>query len=156
MALPGRWRLRGDMILHPTARLAPPARRLTLKGGLWQIRRSMSARYPGIARACFHLNWIFLVLWALYLLGPDAIGVLRLDRNGIVYALLAGGLFVIHFVLVSTGIIALFVVIIEVHAERPVRGVASVMAALALPLASFLYFAARYIAEVRRFLRGSP
>jgi len=116
----------------------------------------MSARYPGIARVCFHLNWIFLALWALYLLGPDATGVLRLDRNSPVYALLAGGLFALHFVLVSTGIIALFVVIIEVHAARPVRGFTSVIAALTLPLASFLYFAARYIAEVRRFLRGAP
>ncbi len=116
----------------------------------------MSARYPGIARVCFHLNWLFLALWTLYLLGPDAMGVLRLDRSGLAYALLAGGLFAAHFVLVSTGIIALFVVIIEVHAERPVRGFASVLSALALPLASFLYFAARYIAEVRRFLRAHP
>jgi len=114
----------------------------------------MSARYPGIARACFHLNWMFLVFWTLYLLGPDAAGVLELDRHGAAYALAAGGLFVIHFVLISTGIIALFVVIIEVHAARPVRGFASVIAALAMPLASFLYFAARYLSEVRRFLRG--
>jgi len=114
----------------------------------------MAARYPGIARACFHLNWVFLAFWGLYLLGPDATGVLPLDRHGPAYALLAGGLFLFHFVLVSTGIIALFVVIIEVHAARPVRGFASVIVTLALPLASFLYFAARYIAEVRRFLRG--
>ena len=113
----------------------------------------MSARYPGIARVCFHLNWIFLAFWALYLLGPDATGVLDLDRHRAAYALVACGLFVIHFVLISTGIIALFVVIIEAHSARPVRGFASVVAALALPVASFLYFAWRYIAEVSRFLR---
>jgi hypothetical protein len=112
----------------------------------------MSERYPGIARACFHLDWIFLVLWTLYLLGPDVTGVLGIDRGGRAYALLAGALFLIHFVLISTGIIALFVVIIEVHAGRPVRGFASVILALALPMASFLYFAARYLAAVRRFL----
>ncbi|SRR5256712_1539048 len=141
------------MILHP-AHAAPATAAIDIAGGLWQIGRSMSARYPGIARACFHLSWIFLAIWGLYLLGPDATGVLPLDRHGPAYALLAGGLFLIHFVLISTGIIALFVVIIELHAARPVRGFASVIAALALPLASFLYFAARYIAEVRRFLRG--
>ncbi len=138
------------MILHTAD--APAA--IDIGGGLWQIGRSMAARYPGIARACFHLNWVFLAFWGLYLLGPDATGVLPLDRHGPAYALLAGGLFLFHFVLVSTGIIALFVVIIEVHAARPVRGFASVIVTLALPLASFLYFAARYIAEVRRFLRG--
>src|SRR5438034_6380908 len=114
----------------------------------------MPPRYPGIARACFHLDWIFLALWTLYVLGPDVIDVLGIERGGRAYALLAGGLFLIHFVLISTGIIALFVVIIELHAARPVRGFTSVIVALTLPLASFLYFAARYIAEVRRFLRG--
>lgn len=112
----------------------------------------MVARYPGIARACFHLDWIFLAFWALYLVGPDATGLLGTGRRGLAYALFSGGLFLIHFILISTGIIALFVVIIEVHAGRPVRGFASVIAALALPMVSFLYFAARYLAEVRRFL----
>ena len=141
------------MILHP-AQAAPGTAAIDIAGGLWHIGRSMSARYPGIARACFHLSWIFIIIWGLYLLGPDATGVLPLDRHGPAYALLAGGLFLIHFVLISTGIIALFVVIIELHAARPVRGFTSVVVALTLPLASFLYFAARYIAEVRRFLRG--
>ena len=112
----------------------------------------MNERYPGIARACFHLNWIFLVFWALYALGPDATGLLGTGRSGPAYALFSAGLFLIHFVLISTGIIALFVVIIEVHAGRPVRGFTSVILALALPMASFLYFAARYLAAVRRFL----
>src|SRR6267143_556398 len=40
----------------------------------------MSERYPGVARACFHLNWIFLAVWTLYLLGPDVAGVLPIDR----------------------------------------------------------------------------
>lgn len=111
-------------------------------------------RYPGIARACFHLNWIFLAFWTLYLLGPDATGWLGIERGGAPYALLAGGLFLIHFVLISTGIIALFVVIIEIHARRPVRGFGSVLAALALPMVSFLYFAGRFLAQVDRFLRG--
>src|SRR6266581_3763423 len=114
----------------------------------------MSPRYPGIARACFHLDWIFLTLWTLYLLGPDVTGVLGIDRGGRAYALLAGGLFLIHFVLISTGIIALFVVIIELYARRPVRGFGSVIAALALPLLSFLYFAARYVLQVERFLHA--
>src|SRR5262245_25265147 len=112
----------------------------------------MSPRYPAIARACFHLNRIFLVFWGLYLAGPDVAGWLGIDRSGGSYAVLVGGLFVAHFVLVSTGIIALFVVIIEVHAQRPVRGFASVIAALALPTLSFLYFAARYLLQVERFL----
>ena len=112
----------------------------------------MSPRYPGIARACFHLDWIFLALWTLYLLGPDVIDVLGIERGGRAYALLAGGLFLIHFVLISTGIIALFVVIIEVYARRPVRGLASVLAALILPTISFLYFAVRYLLQVERFL----
>ncbi len=112
----------------------------------------MTTRYPGIARACFHLNWIFLALWTLYLLGPDVIGVLGIERGGRAYALLAGGLFLVHFVLISTGIIALFVVIIEVYAGRPVRGFASVLAALVLPTISFVYFAVRYLLQVERFL----
>ena len=52
----------------------------------------------------------------------------------------------------STGIIALFVVIIEVHARRRVRGFRSVILALALPIASFLYFATRYLIQVRSWL----
>src|SRR5213594_3406803 len=112
----------------------------------------MSRRYPGIARACFHLDWIFLLFWTLYLLGPDVIGVLRMERGDRAYALLSGGLFLIHFVLVSTGIIALFVVIIEIYARRPVRGLGSVIAALVLPMLSFLYFATRYLIQVMRFL----
>src|SRR5712691_3565622 len=113
----------------------------------------MSTRYPGIARLCFHLDWIFLALWCAYLLGPDVTGIVKLDRDGRGYALLAGGLFVAHFVLISTGIIALFVVIIEVHARRPVRGFTGVLAALILPLVSFLYFATRYLLQVERFLK---
>jgi hypothetical protein len=112
----------------------------------------MSVRYPGVARACFHLNWIFLVVWTLYLLGPDVAGVLPIERGDRAYALLSGGLFLIHFVLVSTGIIALFVVIIEIYARRPVRGLGSVIAALVLPMVSFLYFATRYLLQVERFL----
>jgi len=112
----------------------------------------MSARYPGIARTCFHLDWIFLALWGLYLLGPDVTGLLAIERGGRAYAFLAGGLFLIHFVLISTGIIALFVVIIEVYARRPVRGFPSVLAALVLPTVSFLYFAVRYLMQVERFL----
>ena len=112
----------------------------------------MSVRYPGIARACFHLNWIFLFFWTLYLLGPDVLGWLGIERGGRAYAIVAGGLFLAHFVLISTGIIALFVMIIEVHARRPVRGMASVLAALVLPTISFLYFATRYLLQVERFL----
>jgi len=112
----------------------------------------MSDRYPGIARACFHLSWIFVAFWVLYLLGPDVMGVLPLETSGRPYAILAGGLFLIHFVLISTGIIALFVVIIEIHARRAVRGFSSVLAALILPIASFLYFAVRYLLQVERFL----
>jgi hypothetical protein len=114
----------------------------------------MSERYPGIARACFHLNWIFLAFWVLYVLGPDATGLLGTARSGPAYAAFSVGLFAIHFVLISTGIIALFVVIIEVHAGRPVRGFTSVLLALALPMVSFLYFAARYLAAVQRFLNS--
>jgi hypothetical protein len=111
------------------------------------------ARYPAIARACFHLNWIFLLFWAIYLLGPDAAGVLGLEREGLAYAFFSGSFFLVHFVLTSTAIIALFVVIIEIHAERPVRGFRSVLLGLALPIVSFLYFAARFLAEVERWLR---
>jgi len=114
----------------------------------------MKPRYPGIARACFHLNWLFLAFWVLYVLGPDATGLLGTGRTGPAYAFFSAGLFAIHFVLISTGIIALFVVIIEVHADRPVRGFPSVLLALGLPMVSFLYFAARYIATVQRFLNS--
>ena len=110
------------------------------------------ARYPAIARACFHLDWIFLVFWAIYLLGPDAAGILGWSREGPAYALFSGSFFLIHFVVMSTGIIALFVVIIEIHAERPVRGFRGVLVALGLPIVSFLYFAARFLAQVERWL----
>ena len=113
-----------------------------------------AARYPGVARACFHLDGIFLCLWAIYLLGPDALGLLPWSRPGALYALFSGTFFLLHFVLISTGIIALFVVIIEIHAARPVRGLASVLAALGLPIASFLYFAVRYLFEVGHWLRA--
>jgi hypothetical protein len=113
-----------------------------------------AARYPGIARACFHLNWIFLALWAIYLGGPDAFGLLAWEKDGAGYALFSGVFFVYHFALISTGIIALFVVIIEVHAERPVRGFRGVLLSLALPIASFLYFAARYLLAVGRWLEA--
>jgi hypothetical protein len=111
----------------------------------------MRPRFPPIARACLHLNWIFLALWALYLLGPDAAGLLMRDRGGMAYRLFAGAFFACHFVLMSTGIIALFVVIIEIHARRPFRGFRSVLLALALPMISFLYFTARFLLEVRRW-----
>src|SRR2546426_7213909 len=100
----------------------------------------MSRRYPGIARACFHLDWIFLLFWTLYLLGPDVIGVLRMERGGRAYALLAGGLFLIHFVLISTGIIALFVVIIQIHPRRPLPGFGGGVPAPAPPAPSLLFF----------------
>jgi hypothetical protein len=112
-------------------------------------------RHPAIARACFHLNGVFLACWAIYLAGPDALGVAGPARGGLLYGVFIGGFFALHFVLISTGIIALFVVIIEVHARRPVRGFPSVLLALALPIASFLYFVAwRYLEEVLRWLRG--
>ncbi len=114
--------------------------------------RRSAARYPSIARACFHLNWVFLILWGLYLSGPDAFGWLARERGGLAYGLFTAVFFVFHFVQISTGIIALFVVIIEVHARRPVAGFRSVLAALALPILSFLYFAVRYLAQVERFL----
>jgi hypothetical protein len=109
-------------------------------------------RHPAIARACFHLDWIFLLFWAGYILGPDSTGLLGRGREGAAYALFSGSFFLIHFALVSTGIIALFVVIIDIHAGRPVRGFRSVLLALALPVVSFLYFAARYLIQVRRWL----
>ena len=148
MTPPGRWRMKAPIILHGTAGRGA----IDFAGIVWQIGLSMDERYPGIARACFHLNWVFLVFWALYLLGPDATGWLGTERSGPAYGIFSAGLFLIHFVLISTGIIALFVVIIEVHAGRPVRGFMSVIAALALPMVSFLYFAARYLSAVRRFL----
>jgi len=120
-------------------------------GGNWKPAAAR-VRYPRIARACFHLNWIFLIAWGLYLGGPDVSGLLDRTRGGALYALFTGSFFLLHFILISTGIIALFVVIIEVHSRRPVAGFPSVLAALALPILSFLYFAARYLAEVGRWL----
>lgn len=111
-------------------------------------------RYPAIARACFHLNWIFLALWTLYLAGPDATGLLPWARQGTAYGLFTTLFFVVHFVVIATGIIALFVVIIEVHGGRPVRGFRSVLVSLGLPIVSFLYFATRYLLEVRRWTEG--
>jgi hypothetical protein len=110
------------------------------------------ARRPAIARACFHLNWIFLLCWGLYSLGPDLTGLVVASRDGWLYRIFGISFFLIHFVLISTGIIALFVVIIEVYARRPVRGFRSVLTALGLPIASFLYFAVRYLVEVERWL----
>ena len=109
-------------------------------------------RYPFIARVCFHLNWLFVVLWTNYLGGPDATGALPLSREGSGYGWFVGTFFMLHFVGMATGIIALFVVIIEVNARRPVRGFPSVLAALALPIVSFLYFAGRFLGEVNRWL----
>ncbi|MBI4169829.1 MAG: hypothetical protein HY510_07820 [Acidobacteria bacterium] len=111
-------------------------------------------RHPAIARVCFHLNGIFLLCWAVYLAGPDVSGILATSRQGAGYRIFYGAFFLLHFVLAATGIIALFVVIIELHAERPVRGFPGVIMALALPVASFLYFAARYLLQVRHWLEG--
>ena len=111
-------------------------------------------RYPAIARACFHLNWIFLALWMLYLAGPDAFGLFPWSREGAAYGLFAALFFVIHFAVIATGIIALFVVIIEVHGGRVVRGFRGVLVSLGLPIASFLYFATRYLLEARRWMEG--
>ena len=108
-------------------------------------------RFPPIARACLHLNWTFLLLWGLYLLGPDAGDLIMHDRAGVAYRLFAGLFFVWHFVVLSTGIIALFVVIIEIHARRPFRGFRSVLLALALPRSSFVYFAARFLLQVKHW-----
>jgi len=109
-------------------------------------------RYPAIARACFHLNWLLLCAWGVYLCGPDAGGFLWTNRQGLFYALFAGSFFVLHFVVIATGIIALFVVIIEVYSRRPVVGLRAVLLSLGLPIVSFLYFSARYLSEVRRFV----
>jgi hypothetical protein len=109
-------------------------------------------RFPFITQVCFHLNWIFAVLWLVYLGGPDATGVLGLDREGTVYGSFLGLFFLLHFFLTATGIIALFVVIIEVYSRRPVRGLHSVLTSLGLPIASFLYFSGRFLAEVVRRL----
>jgi hypothetical protein len=113
-----------------------------------------AGRYPGVARACFYLDLLFLLFWGGYALGPDALRLLPLTREGIGYACFSGSFFLLHFVLVSTAIIALFVVIIEIHAGRPVRGFRSVLWGLGLPIASFLYFAARFLTEVERWLRA--
>ncbi len=111
-----------------------------------------SPRRPAITRICFHLNWLFLTFWILYLLGPDVLGVWPPTTEGAAYRSFNAVFFLLHFALVSTAIIALFVVIIEVYARRPVRGFPSVVLGLALPIASFLYFAVRYLAEVGRWL----
>jgi len=109
-------------------------------------------RFPFINRVCFHLNWIFVVLWLIYLGGPDATGVLQMSREGALYGSFLGLFFLIHFFLVGNGIIALFVVIIEVYSRRPVRGFRSVLTSLGLPIVSFLYFSIRYLVEVRQWL----
>jgi hypothetical protein len=109
-------------------------------------------RHPAIARACFHLNWILLALWAIYLAGPDAVGLVGWERDGTVYGLFTALFFVVHFVVIANGIIALFVVIIEVHGGRAVRGFRSVLVSLGLPIVSFLYFTTRYLLEARRFM----
>lgn len=109
-------------------------------------------RYPAITKACFHLNWLFLVFWTLYLLGPDVLAIIPLEQDRLPYRLFSGTFFTLHFILVATAIIGLFVVIIEVYARRPVRGFRHVLLGLALPIASFLYFAVRYLAEVDRWL----
>ncbi len=115
-------------------------------------RDGRPARHPVVARACFHLDWIFALFWMLYLLGPDALGLLGRSRQGLAYALFSAAFFLIHFILISTAIIALFVVIIEIHAERPVRGFRSILVGLALPILSFLYFSGRFLAQVDRWL----
>ncbi len=114
--------------------------------------RPAAPRYPTIARVCFHLNWSFVVLWLVYLAGPDATGLFGLQREGAPYRWFAGTFFLFHFVLMSTAIIALFVVIIEIYSRRPVQGFRGVLLALALPMLSFLYFATRFLAEVHRWL----
>lgn len=111
-----------------------------------------AVRHPAIARACLYLNWMFLLLWGVYLSGPDALGWPVWPADHRAYGLFSGAFFLYHFVLISTGIIALFVVIIEVHAGRRVRGFRGVIVAVALPIASFLYFAARYLMTVRSWL----
>lgn len=115
-------------------------------------RAEGSIRYPAITKACFHLNWLFLVSWSLYLLGPDGLGIAPIEPDRPPYRLFSGAFFLLHFVLVATAIIALFVVIIEVYSRRPVRGFRNVLVGLALPIASFLYFSLRYLAEVERWI----
>ena len=120
--------------------------------GASSVRAEAAPRYPAIARLCSRLNWVFLACWAIYLAGPDVLGLLMKSRGGVAYALFAATFFLIHFALIATGIIALFVMIAEIYARRPVLGVRSVLLALALPILSFLYFAGRFIAEVQRWL----
>ena len=115
-------------------------------------RPSAPGRFPFITRLCFHLNWIFLVLWLVYLVGPESTGVVDLHRDGPVYGAFVAVFFLVHFVLISTGIIALFVVIIEVYSRRPVRGLRSVLVSFGLPIASFLYFSGRFLSEVGGWL----
>jgi hypothetical protein len=88
----------------------------------------------------------------LYLLGPDALGIVAFEQDHMPYRLFNVAFFLLHFILIATAIIALFVVIIEVYARRPVRGFHHVLVALGLPIASFLYFALLYLAEVVRWL----
>lgn len=131
-------------------------------GGKWKSAASQPPARPGsapvrvpfITRVCFHLNWIFVVLWLVYLGGPDATSVLQLSREGAMYGSFLGLFFLIHFFLMATGIIALFVVIIEVYSRRPVGGMRSVLTSLGLPIVSFLYFSARFLAEVERWLES--
>ncbi len=112
---------------------------------------SRPGRYPTIARTCFYLNGLFFVFWGLYAAGPDATGLLDLERQGLPYRLFSGLFFLLHFVLISTGLIALFVIIIEVYSRRPTRGLRSVLIAFGLPIVSFLYFTGGFLAEVRRW-----
>jgi bacteriorhodopsin len=60
------------------------------------------ARCPAIARACFHLNWIFLICWGLYALGPDLTGLVPAAREGLLYRVFGIFFFLIHFALIST------------------------------------------------------
>ena len=115
-------------------------------------RAEGSIRCPAITKACFHLNWLFLATWSLYLLGPDGLGIAPFEQDRLPYRLFSGAFFLLHFILVATAIIALFVVIIEVYSRRPVRGFRNVLLGLALPIASFLYFALRYLVEVQRWI----
>ena len=137
---------------------APPARdagTVAASGNTLEddaVPAGRTPRYPSIARACFHLDCLFLFVWGLYAAGPDLLGLLPWGREDAAYALFSGGFFVLHFAVIATGIIALFVVIIEVHGGRTVRGFRSVIAALVLPIVSFLHFAARYLLEVVRWL----
>lgn len=108
-------------------------------------------RFPTIARACLCLNALFLIFWVVYLLGPDVFGLILQEQTAPGYRLFGGAFFALHFILISTGIIALFVVIIEIYAARPFRGFRAVLLALALPIASFLYFASRFLLQVRQW-----